>query len=233
MKRQYKYHYTYKLTFKPDTRYYYYGKRSTNSLNDIYYLGSGTTVRDYRQRYGSNCFYKEILKYWNSSEEALAEEAKLVGNLWKTDPFCLNNCPGGAQNGKVDKTGKVRIFKGNEERCINESDLELYSKDGWLRGRSKKTRQKNSERHKGKLQSDLERLNRSISMKNKWSDPGYRAKQMQNRSERFRNHLQKLLTIRLGQITVEKEGHRKFIDMSLLQEYKDCGWIPRRKDLRQ
>lgn len=90
-----KYNYVYKLYFIHDERYYYIGKRSTDNEDDSNYLGSGKALKEYKEKYGKKCFRKEILSYWNSSEEALIEEARLVTSEVVNDEFCLNRMIGG------------------------------------------------------------------------------------------------------------------------------------------
>lgn len=104
-----KYNYTYKLTFKNDERYYYYGVHCTNiePQYDNYY-GSGTNVREYRKIYGKDCFNKEILEFFPTKKEALLAEDKLVPKELLQDKFCLNKIQGG---GTFDTTG----MKLNEE----------------------------------------------------------------------------------------------------------------------
>lgn len=220
----YKYHYTYKLTFKEDPRFYYFGKRSTNYVDDSFYQGSGTTIRDYRARYGKDCFLKEILHYHSTCQEALEEEKRLVGNLWKEDPFCLNNCPGGAQEGSIDKTGTCRVWKDEEERSIPLSSLEWYLNEGWIRGRKRSCVEKNRKGHLGKKASQESVEKRSRTIKERWKDPEYRSKQMENRQERYRDHLQSLQKLCKGSYTIFKDDKEKRIRPEEFPSYEREGW---------
>lgn len=98
-----KYNYTYKLTFKLDERYYYYGVHATNvnPYEDDYY-GSGTNIIEYKKLYGKDCFNKEILEFFPTKKEALLAEDKLVPIELLKDPFCLNKIQGG---GTFDTSG--------------------------------------------------------------------------------------------------------------------------------
>lgn len=98
-----KYNYTYKLTFKNDERYYYYGVHCTNldPENDGYY-GSGSNVKEYHRIYGKDCFNKKILEFFPTKKEALLAEDKLVPIEILNDEFCLNKIQGG---GTFDTTG--------------------------------------------------------------------------------------------------------------------------------
>lgn len=129
--------YTYKLTLISDPRYYYYGVRNIykkDPEHDRYY-GSGNSLKYFRKIYGNDCFSKEVLKVFNDRKECLEEEHRLVGNLWSTDPFCLNRMPGGAFAGNFDLSGKHVIHnKSGEIRFIDETNLKLFLDSGWKKG---------------------------------------------------------------------------------------------------
>lgn len=97
-----KYNYTYKLIFKYDERYYYYGVHSTNKdpEKDGYY-GSGTNVKEYKKIYGNDCFKKIILEFYETKKESLLAEDALVPVDLLNDEFCLNKIQGG---GSFDTT---------------------------------------------------------------------------------------------------------------------------------
>lgn len=92
-------HYIYKITLLCGSLkdHYYIGKHSTTRPKDVYY-GSGTILRDYYKKYGRKkgvSFIKEILEYNSSYEENMNREREILGDLWKTDPLCINLCYGG------------------------------------------------------------------------------------------------------------------------------------------
>jgi len=92
-------HYIYKITCLKGTLkgHYYIGKHSTKNADWDYY-GSGKIIRDYYKKYGrkqGQSIIKEILEYNPSFEENLKREMEIIGNLWETDPLCLNLCGGG------------------------------------------------------------------------------------------------------------------------------------------
>ena len=54
-------------------------------------------------------YTKEILKFYNGPEELNKAENVLIGDLWKTDPECLNQCAGGGSSTfKKRKTKKTK-----------------------------------------------------------------------------------------------------------------------------
>lgn len=192
-----KYNYVYKLTLKNDERYFYIGKRSTNNEDDSSYLGSGHGLREYKEKYGKDCFNKEILSYWDTAEEALEEEAKIVTKDLIKDKFCLNRIEGG---GCFDFTG-----------CI--------------RGKSSPSAvRKNSESHKGLKQTKETRQKRSEKIREKWKDPQYREAQKTGRAGKYDDHLKKLSQEREGKLCIIKNGKWKYINKDEFDTYKNDGW---------
>lgn len=129
-------YYTYKLTLKQDPRYYYYGVHRTQKIdpNNDGYFGSGNGVLELKLLYGADCFNKEVLATWPDRKSSLEEEARLVGDLWKTDPFCINRMPGGAFRAQFDVTGLITIHRGSNIKYINPDLLPEFEKYGWCRG---------------------------------------------------------------------------------------------------
>lgn len=98
-----KYLYTYKITLLKGeySGCYYYGQHSTNNLNDRY-KGSGTNITKYFKKYEpieGVTYVKEILHFYNDLDELNEAEAELIGDLYKTDPKCLNKRAGGMKPG--------------------------------------------------------------------------------------------------------------------------------------
>lgn len=111
-----KYYYTYKIILLKGTLAgkYYYGQHITDKLKD-YYTGSGTVLKDYYKKYRATegvTYTKEILKFYNDSEELDKAEEVLIGDLWKTDPNCLNLKPGGSRPPLVSFPGELNPFYG-------------------------------------------------------------------------------------------------------------------------
>ena len=98
-------HYTYKITASDSTKYYYGARtieKRSASLADCaedIYLGSGglssnNKFRNWKKKHSST-LQKEIVSIHSRKSEAYAREAELVGDLWRTDPNCLNSVEGG------------------------------------------------------------------------------------------------------------------------------------------
>ena len=92
-KTQYKYHYFYKITNTVNNKFYY-GVHSTNNLNDGY-MGSGSNIKKAIKKYGINCFIKEIIKFFNTSEEKYLYEKQFVNKSLLQNPLCYNIMEGG------------------------------------------------------------------------------------------------------------------------------------------
>lgn len=73
---------------------YYIGVHSTDDLNDGY-LGSGLLLLKAIKKYGKNFFYREILFFAKTREEAYSLEASLVTPELIRTRKCYNRAPGG------------------------------------------------------------------------------------------------------------------------------------------
>lgn len=154
-----KYNYTYKLTFKNDERYYYYGVHCTNiePLHDNYY-GSGSNIKAYHKKYGKDCFYKEILEFFSTKKEALLAEDKLVPVEILKDEFCLNKIQGG---GTFDTTGMKmneahresvsQRFKGKKRSIESIEKMVKTRRERGTDKHSTETKEKLSEIQKNKI----------------------------------------------------------------------------------
>lgn len=102
MKKRAYHYYIYKITFlkgNPINRYYI-GKRSYYGfdIDSDSYTGSGTFCFAYFKKYGTvlgETYTKEILEVNESQSVNQKREEYWIGDLWETDPLCMNLCPGG------------------------------------------------------------------------------------------------------------------------------------------
>lgn len=135
--------YTYKLT-APNSDKYYYGVKSIRLPNPTAedclsdgYLGSGRSEHflRWRKKYSLE---KEILGIYRRKSLAYAEEKKLVGELYKIDPLCLNSAPGGAHGGlsvenklisekSCSKHGLYKHIGSTCYKCIGERGYEVQT----------------------------------------------------------------------------------------------------------
>lgn len=109
-------YYIYKITLLKGSLkgHYYIGKHKTDKEKDYYY-GSGIIIKDYYKKYGKKkgiSFTKEIIEYNLSEEKNNLREKEIIGDLYKTDPLCLNLKYGG-EGGGWEK-GMTAINKGKK-----------------------------------------------------------------------------------------------------------------------
>lgn len=132
MYKQMKYHYFYKIT-NLINGHYYYGVHSTNNLEDNY-MGSGVKLHKAFKIYGKENFKKEILKFFDTKEEAYLYELKIVDENLVRSKECYNICPGGLgsfNNNLIlvhDKLNNTSKFVTKQE-FDNNVNYESYNKN--------------------------------------------------------------------------------------------------------
>ena len=142
-----KYFYTYRIdcTAVGWEDYYYYGQHKTDNLDDGY-KGSGTGILQYYKKYPNDYKFTILAFYTNKTDLNIAEQ-NLIGDLWKTDPYCLNRMPGcgGGSSG-----GFKRVHEVNRGRKLSEE-----------------TKRKMSESHKGKSSGNKGKKQSEIQIQNR------------------------------------------------------------------
>jgi hypothetical protein len=112
MGRGKKQHFIYKIHFLcgyPTGRYYL-GKH-TGYIDDTY-AGSGRFCFAYYKKYGKiagETYIKEILEINPSKKINNDREKIVIGDLWKTDPLCMNQAPGGMSGGSCGKQNNTKV----------------------------------------------------------------------------------------------------------------------------
>lgn len=94
--KEYKYYYIYKTTNLINERFYI-GRHSTNNLEDGY-LGSGSIIKQAINKYGINNFKCEVLEFCKSIEDVIKREEEIVTADFIQNPLCYNAKPGGGNN---------------------------------------------------------------------------------------------------------------------------------------
>lgn len=98
------YHYVYKTTNLINNKYYI-GVHSTLEEKDEY-LGSGQAIKTAIAKYGKSNFKIDILAYFNTRELALAYEKEIITDDVINDFNSYNLIPGGANTSKFGKKDK-------------------------------------------------------------------------------------------------------------------------------
>ena len=98
------YYYIYKIICTAGSLkdHYYIGQHKTTNLDDGY-KGSGVMINKYYQKY-PNDYVKEILCWCKDENELNEKEDFYVGDLYDTDPLCLNLRAGGNQPGTSEES---------------------------------------------------------------------------------------------------------------------------------
>ena len=118
-----KYHYFYKITNNINN-HFYYGVHNTDNLNDGY-MGSGKRLHIAYKKYGIENFTKEILKFFDTMEEAFEYESEIVTEALVMDDNCYNLKLGGqgfCTSGLVtvkDKDGNTSLVSLNDPRYLS------------------------------------------------------------------------------------------------------------------
>lgn len=179
------YYYTYKITCLKGSlkSCYYLGLHITDDLNDGY-CGSGRIIRDYYKKYGAIegvTYTKENLGFYNNQEELNQAEYELIGDLYKTDPKCLNLRAGGSQAGMCDET-KLLLSKAQADNWLDESYREMMHislTEAAKRPETKKKRstaQKNNKSAKGSIRTEDMKKHQSEVHKELYKDEEYHKK---------------------------------------------------------
>ena len=124
---------------------FYYGVHKTNDPSDGY-MGSGVRICNAIKKYGKENFTKNVLKYFDTYEQALEYEAEFVNETLLQDPSCYNLITGGRGGLIHDRTGekhseetkrlisKIRVennlAKGSNNGMYNKGYLVSGSKNG-------------------------------------------------------------------------------------------------------
>lgn len=123
-----KYHFTYRTTNLINNRYYL-GMHSTNRLDDGY-LGSGKRLYYEINKYGRGNFKLEVLKHYNSRDELVEAEKKLITEQDLNNENCLNLKPGGS-GGWSNEKHKEKFLKSSANtnyRVKNQDPIFLKKK---------------------------------------------------------------------------------------------------------
>lgn len=112
-----KYKYFYKITNNINGKYYY-GVHCTDNINDGY-MGSGTRIKPAYKKYGIENFTKEIISFFDTTQELYEYERTIVNEDLIKDDNCYNIKLGGEQ---FDITGLVQVLQDDKIILIPKTD---------------------------------------------------------------------------------------------------------------
>ena len=113
----------YKITNKFNGKYYI-GKHQTNDLNDDY-MGSGKLLHRAFNKYGMECFTKEILHIFQTEEEMNQKEKELV--VISEDTYNLHE-GGNGGFGYINKNKMNNVNRSRESILAQAKKLSEYRK---------------------------------------------------------------------------------------------------------
>lgn len=208
------YYFVYKINFEDG--HYYIGKHRTSNLEDEY-SGSGHGLKKFKDKNPQIKWTKEILCFCKNKGELAVNESKYIGNLYKTDPLCLNMVAGPTSGFEFTEEHKKYISERTKEG-MKKVPKEKLSHQAWNKGRigvyseeviermkeaankrapiSEETRRRMSESQKGKKLS--EETKQKISEHNPMKNPEIVKKVVekntgQKRTEEQRKNISKSL----------------------------------------
>jgi len=125
IKENKRYHFTYRTTNIVNNRYYL-GMHSTNRIDDGY-LGSGKRLYYELNKYGRDNFKFEILEQFNSREELVQAEITLITEHDLKNPNCLNLKQGGSGGFSEEHRikGATNAGKKHSQRMENEEEYRV------------------------------------------------------------------------------------------------------------
>lgn len=199
-----KYYVIYKTTNLINNKYYI-GKQKTNNPYDDY-LGSGTLIEKAIEKYGENNFKKEILFCAFTEKIAFEVEKEFVNEETINDSLCYNLKEGGDGGWDcVNKTGQ-NIYGKNKENLekfatpkAHEKIKELRKDEEWYRNHSK---------------------NISLSLKKYYSDGGRKPMAGKSHTEETKRKISKELSIKQNGERNSQYGTCWIYDPNTLENFK-------------
>jgi len=124
------YHIFYFIILLIDGKYkgIYGGIHSTKNINDNY-LGSGTFLKKLQKEYGEKNFIKFDKFFFESREELIQYEKKIINKKWISSPYSINKVIGGNSSINIKNipyTAEQRI-EILEKKL--EKELKIYNSD--------------------------------------------------------------------------------------------------------
>lgn len=109
-----KYNYVYKIMNTINGKIYI-GKHSTNNLEDGY-MGSGIRVKQAYQKYGLECFSKEVIQFYTSEDELNQGEIFYIAQFNSTNPEIGYNLTYGGDGGTPTEEARRKMSEAAKGR---------------------------------------------------------------------------------------------------------------------
>lgn len=168
------YYYFYKITNNINGKYYY-GVHQTDNLDDGY-MGSGIYLHRAYNKYGESNFTKEIIKFFNNSDEMFEYEREVVNEDLVKNPNCYNIAIGGYGGNTIAGLSEEDYLKLCEENSKRQKGLQKGENNGMY----------------GYEWSDKQREHQSNTLKNYYNDKHNKEKflkSLSKRNDEWRKHI--------------------------------------------
>lgn len=143
-----KYYYVYKITNLVNAKIYV-GKHSTDKLDDNY-MGSGVVLHQAYQKYGLECFSKEVIQFYNNDVELNQGEIYWIAQFNSTDPNIGYNRTFGGDGGVLTTEVRQKISTTMKGLHRSEETKRKICEAKKGKPRSEETKRKIGEAMKGK-----------------------------------------------------------------------------------
>lgn len=240
----YRYHYFYMITNLLNNKIYC-GIHSTNNLHDNY-MGSGKALHAAYKKYGMDNFKKEIVKFFDTREEALLYESEIVNQEFVNRLDTYNLCCGGNDKAIIHNSNEERLKKqseSNKGKKLSPEHIEkmVKSKTGTI-GIYNKTLNKSkyikkeyleeylndgwciggkpvSQEVKDKLRIAVTGTHHTEETKKRCGEISKLAWSNPEYRNNMKEKISKLIWIHNKELRIRKRVTKEYI-----QEYLDCGW---------
>lgn len=212
---------------KKDKKIYYFLYRTTNLLNNKYYLGmhstrklkdgylgSGKILRRSINKYGQDNFKMEILYFFNSRSEMVYEENRLINEQILKDPLCMNIRIGGFGGFTKEEQIKNAIKSNLKQKYLKENNEEWVLKKFENQSNSQKKTYENG---------------REKSYFYDWNGKKHKEETKIKISEKLKLSSKGESNSQFGTCWITKDNENKKIKKEELEDYLKYGWIKGRK----
>ena len=205
-----KYFYLYKTTNLLNDKYYV-GMHTTYNINDGY-LGSGKRLKYSLKKYGIENFKFEIIEFFNNKEELIKAETLLINEELLNDEFCMNLRIGGIGGFYNYSPTKEQMEKSkNTQNILRENDKEWVDRKFDRMSKSLKKVYEDGRREKFYFFD--------------WSGRKHSDETKSKISEKLKVISKGEGNSQYGTCWITKEGENKKIKKSELDNFLSNGWI--------
>ena len=211
-RKQKKYYFIYRTTNQINDKFYI-GMHSTDNLEDGY-VGSGKRLGYSVRKYGLETHKFEILEFLPSREELKKREAEVVNEELLTNPLCMNLKFGGEGGWDHVSTKASRAKGGRASGSRNilvsrkSFDYSTHSKEMWKNERDKMLNTQKAAIKQAASKESVEKRRKTFSII---------------------NHQQGEANSQFGTCWICNDGEAKKVKKDELQSWLDIGWRKGRK----